>query len=152
MNKVILLGRFTKDPDFHQNEVNKDSSFCRFTLAVDRPYNKNADGNQQKADFISCVAFNKTSEFINNHFHKGDPIIVEGRIQTGSYEKNGQRVYTTDIMVEKTEFVPRSNNDGEGQGNTYQGNASRSGNGRRSAKDNYADIPSGGGDEELPFN
>lgn len=146
MNKVVLLGRLTKDPDYRQNEVNENSSFCRFSLAVDRPRSRNADANQSTADFIPCVCFGRTAEFINKYFKKGDPIVVEGRIQTGSYtNKEGNRVYTTDIMVEKTEFVPK--NAGR-DGNSVDQNQSEV---AVSSKDSFRDIPSGV-DEELPFN
>ena len=145
MNKVMLLGRFTKDPDFRQNEVNENSSFCRFNLAVDRPFAKGNSNSQPTADFIGCICFGKTAEFINKYFHKGDPIIVEGRIQTGSYEKNGQRVYTTDVLVDRTEFVPKSNNSGDQGSNNY---GARDASEKR--RDEYKDIPSGA-DEELPF-
>lgn len=146
MNKVVLLGRLTKDPDYRQNEVNENSSFCRFSLAVDRPRSKNADANQPTADFISCVCFGRTAEFINKYFKKGDPIVVEGRIQTGSYtNKEGNRVYTTDIMVEKTEFVPRNSVGGDQAAGT-QGARDASENRR----DDFRDIPDGV-DTELPF-
>lgn len=144
MNRVVLLGRLTRDPDFRPNEVNANMSSCRFNLAVDRPYVKDRE-NQQTADFIGCVCFGRTADFINKYFHKGDPIVVEGRIQTGSYEKNGQKVYTTDVVVERTEFVPRSNNGGEQGGNNY---GARDASEKR--RDSYRDIPSGA-DEELPF-
>lgn len=146
MNKVVLLGRLTKDPDYRQNEVNENSSFCRFSLAVDRPRSRNADANQPTADFIPCVCFGRTAEFINKYFKKGDPIVVEGRIQTGSYtNKEGNRVYTTDIMVEKTEFVPRNSVGGD-QAAWTQGARDVSENRR----DDFRDIPDGV-DTELPF-
>lgn len=148
MNKWIGVGRLTKDPDYKRSEVNENSSFCRFSIAVDRPYVRDR-GNQPSADFISCVCFGKSAEFVNKFFHKGDPIMVEGRIQTGSYEKNGQRVYTTDIMVEKTEFVPKSGNTDGGQSGQSNGkHGARDASERR--RDDYRDIPDGV-DEELPF-
>lgn len=151
MNKWIGIGRLTKDPDYRQNEVNDGSSFCRFTIAVDRRFVKDRE-NQQTADFISCVCFGKTAEFVNKYFHKGSPMAIVGRIQTGKYtNKEGQTVYTTDIMVEDAEFVPRSSADGESSG----GNGGNGGNyGARDAserrRDDFKDIPDGV-DEELPF-
>lgn len=146
-NKWIGMGRFTKDPDFRENEVNENSSFCRGTIAVDRPFSRNNDSNQPTADFIPIISFGKTAEFINKHFHKGDPIYVEGRIQTGKYtNRDGQTVYTTDVLVEKAEFTPRNEKTGNGGG---------SNNGQRDAsekrRDDFRDIPDGV-NEELPFN
>ena len=143
------MGRLTRDPDFRENEVNENSSFCRFTLAVDRPWVRDKE-NQQTADFINCICFGKTAEFMEKWFHKGDPIIVEGRIQTGSYtNKDGIKVYTTDIAVDRTEFVPKNGGNGEGA-------TSKSGYGQRDTseqrrKDDFVNIPDGV-DDELPFN
>lgn len=143
------MGRLTRDPDFRENEVNENSSFCRFTLAVDRPWVRDKE-NQQTADFINCICFGKTAEFMEKWFHKGDPIIVEGRIQTGSYtNKDGIKVYTTDIAVDRTEFVPKN-------GGNVEGATSQSGYGQRDTseqrrKDDFVNIPDGV-DDELPFN
>ena len=142
MNKWIGLGRLTRDPDYRANEVNENSSFCRFTVAVDRPYTSKKDNsNQPTADFISCICFGKTAKFLDNNFHKGDPIVLEGRIQTGQYEKDGQKVYTTDVMIDKVEFAPKNNGGASGQG-------ARDASEKR--RDDYRDIPAGV-DEELPF-
>ena len=149
MNKVELLGRLTRDPDYRASEVGDNSSFCRFTTAVDRRYVKDRE-NQQTADFISCVCFGKTAEFVNNYFHKGSPIALSGRIQTGKYtNRDGQTVYTTDVLVEEVEFVPKNGGDGD--------SAPASGNNNYGARDSserrrndYSDIP-GGDDSELPF-
>lgn len=101
MNKVILIGRLTKDTELQTTGENK---YVRFTLAVNRKF-KNAEG-EYDADFISCVAWNKTAELINEHFGKGSEIAVEGRIQTGSYDnQDGNKVYTTDVIVESITFV-----------------------------------------------
>ena len=97
MNKVILLGRLTKDPDERKSG---EMTITRFSVAVDR---RTKDG--QTADFPSCVAFGKTAEFISKYFHKGMRIALDGHIQTGSYEKDGVKVYTTDVVVEKAEFA-----------------------------------------------
>lgn len=145
MNKWMGLGRLTADPDFRENEINPDSSYCKFTVATDRPYSKD---KEQTADFIRCVCFGKSAKFVDTYFHKGDPIIVEGRIQTGKYvNKDGITVYTTDIMVEKTDFCPKTKNDGEksSDGNSY---GARDASEKR--RDDFRDIPDGV-DEELPF-
>lgn len=150
MNKVILCGRIVRDPELRTSEVGDNSSFCRFSIAVDRPWVRDRE-NQQTADFISCVCFGKTAEFIEKWFHKGDPIMVEGRIQTGSYtNRDGQKVYTTDVNVERTEFVPKSNGTGETKPDVPVG--SRGGRDTSEARrhETYRDVP-GGVNEELPF-
>lgn len=103
MNKVILMGRLTKDPDVRYTQGNEPMAVAKYTLAVDRRFK--SDG-EQGADFIRCVAFKKNGEFAEKHLTKGKKIVVEGRIQTGSYENNnGETVYTTDIIVEHHEFA-----------------------------------------------
>lgn len=98
MNIVIIKGRLTRDPDIRYTQTG--TATCRFSVACDR-YNKNGE---QSADFISCVAFGKTAENISQYFGKGSDIVVRGSIKTGSYEKDGRKVYTTDIWVEGFEF------------------------------------------------
>ena len=111
MNKVILLGRMTRDAEVRHGE--SESIFARFLLAVDRRFKK--DGEEQTADFINCVAFGKTAEFLEKFGHKGVKFIVEGRIQTGSYtNKDGVKIYTTDIVVENIEFAESKNAGGSG--------------------------------------
>lgn len=96
MNKVILMGRLTKEPEYRQG----DTTIARYTLAVDR---RKKDGG---ADFIQCVAFGKAADFANTYLHKGTKIAVTGHIQTGSYmNKEGQKVYTTDVIIEEQEFA-----------------------------------------------
>lgn len=104
MNNVVLMGRLTKEPDTRSfNSNNSEMKVARFTLAVDRRFKK--DG-EQAADFISCVSFGKTAEFIEKYGKKGTKFIIEGRIQTGSYtNKDNQKVYTTDVVVESVEFA-----------------------------------------------
>lgn len=103
MNKVILMGRLTKDPDIRYSQVGADTlANARFTLAVDRPIKTE---NQQTADFISCVAFGKNAEFYEKYTHKGIKLLIEGRLQTGSYtNKEGVKIYTTDVIVTNQEF------------------------------------------------
>lgn len=103
MNKVILMGRLTRDPDIRYSQGENTMCVARYTLAVDRRFKQ--DG-QPSADFISCVAFAKQGEFAERYLHQGTKIVIEGRIQTGSYtNKEGQKVYTTDVVVENSEFA-----------------------------------------------
>lgn len=104
MNKVILLGRLTADPELRQTQ--SGISCCRFTVAVNRKF-KNKDMDQYEADFISCVAWRQTAEFVSKYFSKGKMIVVEGSLRTGSYtDKNHSDVthYTTDVFVDSVEF------------------------------------------------
>lgn len=101
MNKVLLIGRLVRDPEIKYTDGG--ASIARFSTAVDRRFKK--DG-EETADFINCVAFGKTAEFVEKYFHKGNKIVIEGHIQTGSYtNKDGQKVYTTDVIVEQVEFA-----------------------------------------------
>ena len=103
MNKVILLGRLTRDPDIRYTQGENSMAIARYTLAVNR---RVAKEGEQSADFISCVAFGKAAEFAERYLKQGIKIVVEGRIQTGSYtNKDGQKVYTTDVVVENSEFA-----------------------------------------------
>lgn len=143
MNKVILMGRLTRDPDVRYS--NGGATVARFSLAVDKKFKR--EDEEQTADFINCVAFGKTAEFIERYFFKGTKMVLEGRIQTGSYEKEGQRVYTTDIVVEQVEFAESkasSENNGE---RVPTGRPSPS----QVVGDGFMNIPDGI-DEELPFN
>lgn len=101
MNKVILSGRLTKDPELKATSSSKQ--FCNFTIAVDRRF-KDANGNRQ-ADFINCVAWNQTATFIQKYFHKGNKITVAGSINTRSYEDNGQKRFITEVLIDEAEFV-----------------------------------------------
>lgn len=101
MNKCIITGRLTKDIEV--KTTSNDKEYCSFTIAVDRRF-KDADGNRQ-ADFISCTAWNKTAEFLGKYFHKGSRIGICGSIQTRSYEKDGQKVFVTEVLVEEAEFL-----------------------------------------------
>ena len=103
MNKVILMGRLVKNPEVRQ-DANGAISMARYTLAVDRMRTKKDE--DPGADFINCVAFGKAAEFAKNYLRKGTKLVIEGRIQTGSYtNKNGQKVYTTDVVIERQEFA-----------------------------------------------
>ncbi|MEG0962407.1 MAG: single-stranded DNA-binding protein [Lachnospiraceae bacterium] len=104
MNKVILMGRLTKDPEVKYSQKNEPMAIARYTLAVDRRFKK--DGEEQTADFFRCISFAQTAEFAEKYYHKGIKIIISGRIQTGSYtNKDGIKVYTTDIVVEEQDFA-----------------------------------------------
>lgn len=146
MNKAVLMGRLTKDPDVRYTQDAQPMCIARYTLAVDRRGKK--DG-QQTADFISCVAFGKAGEFTEKYLHKGMKICVAGRIQTGSYTRqDGQKVYTTDVVVEGQEFCEgRSANDVAHNYSTPSPQSS----GTSAALDGFMNIPEGI-DEELPFN
>jgi single-strand DNA-binding protein len=136
MNKVTLIGRLTKDPEIRTAQ--SGTTVARYSLAVQRAF-KNANG-QQEADFINCVAFGKTGEFAEKYLHKGTKIAVNGRIQTGSYtNKDGQKVYTTDIVIEEHEFVESK----QAAGQSAPPPAPSS--------DGFMDIPDEIG-EDLPFN
>lgn len=142
MNKVILMGRLTRDPEVRYTQGDNASAVARFSLAVDRRFKKDGD---QTADFINCVAFGKTGEFIEKYGRKGTKFVVEGRIQTGSYtNKDGQKVYTTDVVVEQVEFAEsKASADGNATGNTANSNAP--------TDTSFMNIPDSI-DEELPFN
>ena len=140
MNKVVLMGRLTRDAEIRYSQGDNSLAIARFSLAVDRRYKK--DGEEQTADFISCVAFGKTGEFFERFGKKGTKFVIEGRIQTGGYtNKDGQKVYTTDIVVESAEFAESKS--------AASGNAAPAPN--QAAGDGFMNIPDGL-DEELPFN
>ena len=150
MNKVILMGRLTRDPEVRYTQGDNQMAIARYSLAVDRRFNRNGDENS--VDFIPCVAFGKAGEFAEKYFRKGTKVLVTGRIQTGSYtNKDGVKVYTTDVVVEDQEFAESKNS---------SDNSNSSGNNNsRSADNSFADGPSDGFmnipdriDEELPFN
>lgn len=145
MNKVILMGRLTRDPEVRYSQGDNSMAIARYSLAVDRRYKR--DGDEQTADFINCVAFGKSGEFAEKYLHKGTKIAVVGRIQTGSFtNKDGQKVYTTDVVVEEQEFA-ESKNSGGGVGN-----ANAPTNNNTSTNNDFMNIPDEIDDSELPFN
>ena len=106
MNKVILIGRLVRDPELRYTQAEEPMAIARYTLAVERRGKRNQDGNESNADFISCVAFGRLGEFAEKYLQKGLRVAVTGRIQTGSYtNQEGQKVHTTDIIVEEQEFA-----------------------------------------------
>ncbi len=154
MNKVILMGRLTRDPEVRYSSGDSSMAIARYTLAVDRRFRRNGDG-EQTADFIGCVAFGKSAEFAERYFRQGLKIVVTGRIQTGSYtNKDGQKVYTTDVVVEDQEFAEsKAASMSNGGGGGYEPSAPASARPAPSAAsgDGFMNIPDGI-DEELPFN
>lgn len=146
MNSVQLVGRFTRDPDVRYTDGG--STVARFTLACDRRFKRDGEDN---ADFISCVAFGKTAEFIEKYFMKGQRIGLNGRIQTGSYvNQEGTKVYTTDVIAENVEFVESKASAAENGMGGYQP-VSRP-QPSSAIGDGFMDIPDGVEDDGLPFN
>ena len=114
MNKVILMGRLTRDPEVRYSAGESGTAIARYTLAVDRRFKRDGEAT---ADFISCVSFGRTAEFAEKYFRQGLKIIVSGRIQTGSYtNRDGQKVYTTEVVVEEQEFAEGKNSSQQGAG------------------------------------
>ncbi len=149
MNKAILIGRLTRDPEVRYTQGESSTAVARFTLAVDRRFKK--AGDTQEADFIGCVAFGKQAEFVERYFKQGMKMVLSGRIQTGSYtNKDGVKVYTTDVVAEDIEFAEsKSANPNAGSQGGFQKEfrpepSSAMG-------DGFMNIPDGI-DEELPFN
>lgn len=149
MNKVILMGRLTRDPETRYTTGENPMAISRYTIAVDRRFTRNNnDGNN--ADFIPCVVFGKSAEFTEKYLKKGTKIAVTGRIQTGSYtNKDGDKVYTTEVVVEDQEFAESKNSEqpSGGQNMPKKKQAPR----EEEGMDGFMNIPDGI-DEELPFN
>lgn len=149
MNKVILCGRLTKDPEVRYTQGEKPTAIARYTLAVDRKFKKDGDAS---ADFIGCVAFGKQAEFAERYLRQGTKIAIVGHIQTGSYtNRDGKKVYTTDVYVDEHEFVESksSNESGANYSSGYQQQSSYS-QGNTANSDGFMNIPDGI-DEGLPF-
>lgn len=139
MNKVILMGRLARDPEVRYTQGEQAMAVARYTLAVDR----RGKNQENSADFIQCVAFGKAGEFAERYLHKGTKIVLTGRIQTGSYtNKEGQRIYTTDVVAEDQEFAESKNAESGGTYSNQPVPAPQSGN------DGF--MPAGD-DSELPF-
>ena len=142
MDKTILMGRLTKDPEVKYLQNENSTAMARYTLAVDRRYRK--DGKAE-TDFISCVTFGKNAEFAEKYFRKGTKIAIAGRIQTGSYtNRDGQKVYTTEVVVEEQEFAESKNS---GSGSSQQNAPQPS---PDVGTEGFMNIPDGI-EEELPF-
>ena len=150
MNKVILMGRLTRDPDVRStNSQNGDQmAIARYTLAVDRRGRRNGGDSQQSADFISCVAFGRQGEFAEKYLKQGTKIAVTGRIQTGSYtNKDGQKVYTTDVVIDEQEFA-ESKGAASGSQGGYEPQAAPSP--EDASAEGFMNIPEGI-ENDLPF-
>ena len=138
MNKVILMGRLTRDPEVRYSAGDNSMAIARYTLAVDRRFKR--DG-EPTADFIPCVVFGRSAEFAEKYFRQGMRVSISGRIQTGSYtNREGQKVYTTEVVVEEQEFAESKKAAGEQEQNA----------GYTDAGDGFMNIPDGV-DEQLPF-
>ncbi|MBH1940697.1 single-stranded DNA-binding protein [Mobilitalea sibirica] len=150
MNKAMLIGRLTRDPEVRYSQGENQTAVARFTLAVDRRFRR--AGENSEADFIGCVAFGKQAEFVERYFKQGMKMVAVGRIQTGSYtNKDGQKVYTTDVVVEEVEFAESK---GSNPDSGYQSNGSQKEfrpEPSSAMGDGFMNIPDGI-DEELPFN
>ncbi len=148
MNKVILVGRLTRDPDVRYSQGEQSMAIARFSLAVDRRFKR--DGDNQSAGFISCVAFGKTAEFIEKYVHKGTKLVLEGRIQTGSYtNKDGVKVYTTDVVAENVEFAESKATAANYSNGGFEGAANEKPAG--APGDGFMNVADGLEDEGLPF-
>lgn len=144
MNKVILMGRLTRDPEVRYSQGENASAVARYTLAVDRRFKRDGEAS---ADFINCVAFGRAAEFAERYLRQGTKIAVTGRIQTGSYtNKDGVKVYTTDVIVEEQEFAESKNT--SSSSDSFQAIPAPSPS--ASIGDGFMNIPDGI-DEELPF-
>lgn len=148
MNKVILMGRLTRDPEIRYSQASEPLAIARYTLAVDRRYQRRDNsGNEQTADFIPCVAFGKLGEFAEKYLKQGTKVVITGRIQTGSYtNKDGNKIYTTEVVVEECEFAESKkaaseNGNYQSQDRPAPENASA---------DGFMDIPASMG-MNLPF-
>ena len=147
MNKVILMGRLTRDPEVRYSAGENSQAVARYTIAVDRRFKRDGEAT---ADFIGCVAFGRQAEFAEKYLHQGTKIVVTGRIQTGSYtNRDGQKVYTTDVVVEDQEFAESKNADsGNRPAENVQKNLSR--NNQPVDESGFMNVPEGI-DDELPF-
>ena len=134
MNRVILMGRLTRDPEVRYSQGETPLAIARYTLAVDRKFRRE---EEQSADFIYCVAFGKMGEHVEKYYYQGLKVAVTGHIQTGSYiNKDGVKVYTTEVVVEEQEFVESKGSNDKSQGNILQ-----------KQEEGFLDVS----DEELPF-
>jgi single-strand DNA-binding protein len=149
MNKAILIGRLTRDPEMRYSQGENQLAIARFTLAVDRRFKR--AGETQEADFIGCVCFGKQAEFVEKYFRQGMKMVAVGRIQTGSYtNKEGQKVYTTDVVVEEVEFAESKANNSASEYVQTSHSKEFKPEPSTAMGDGFMNIPDGI-DEELPF-
>ncbi|CAK7082618.1 MAG: single-stranded DNA-binding protein [Enterocloster citroniae] len=144
MNRVILMGRLTRNPEVRYTQGERPMAVARYTLAVDRRGRRGQDGGEQTADFINCVAFDRAGEFAEKYFRQGMRVLVSGRIQTGSYvNQEGRKVYTTEVILDDQEFADSKGASGRGpEQRQVQGT---------DIGDGFMSIPDGIEDEGLPF-
>lgn len=143
MNKVVLMGRLTRDPDVRYTRGERAMAVANYTLAVDRRGKRSQEG-EANADFIQCTAFDKAGEFAEKYFRQGMRVLISGRIQTGSYtDRDGRKVYTTQVIIEEQEFADSKGAGGEKGQKPQQANVDA---------DGFMNIPDGVEDEGLPFN
>lgn len=152
MNRAILMGRLTRDPEVRYSQGERSMAITRYTLAVDRRGRRGQDGGgEQTADFINIVAFDRAGEFAEKYFRQGMRVLVSGRIQTGSYtNKDGQKVYTTEVIVDDQEFADSKGAGGDMGGGGYQPTSRPAP--TSAIGDGFMNIPDGVEDEGLPFN
>lgn len=147
MNKVILMGRLTRDPELRYSTGERQMAIARYTLAVARKVKT----NDTEADFINCIAFGKSAEFVEKYFRQGQRVLIEGRLQTGSYtNKEGQKVYTTDIIVDAQEFADSKGASDYTSTSSYTQSQILTPSSANS--DGFMSIPDGFEDDGLPFN
>jgi single-strand DNA-binding protein len=145
MNKVILMGRLTRDPEVRTSQGASQTTIGRFSIAVDRRFKREG---QPEADFFNCTAFGRTAEFVDKYLRKGTKVVVVGSVQNDNYtDKNGNKVYSTQIMVDEVEFAESKNASGSGNGEGYTPAQNSQ---PAQAGDGFMNIPDGI-DEELPF-
>ena len=151
MNKVVLMGRLTRDPDVRYSQGETPLAIARYTLAVDRRFKRNGE---QDADFINCVAFGRTAEFAEKYLKQGTKMVVSGRIQTGSYtNRDGVKVYTTEVVIEEQDFAESKNAGGNNGGYSapqHNNPAPSANTSDLGSADGFMNIPDGL-EEELPF-
>ena len=156
MNRVILMGRLTRDPEVRYSQGERSMAIARYTLAVDRRGRRSQEGGEQTADFINCVAFDRAGEFAEKYFRQGMRVLISGRLQTGSYtNREGQKVYTTEVIIDDQEFADSKNASGGGQGGYPGGNYQQPASSPAPSSaigDGFMNIPDGVEDEGLPFN
>ncbi len=155
MNKVILMGNLTREPEIRYSAGESSMAIARFSIAVNRRFKRQND--QADADFFNCTAFGKTGEFVEKYLHQGSKVLVMGRIQNDNYtNRDGQKVYSVQVIVEEIEFAESkaaaSANQGSRTGSSYQAPAGRPTPAQASpVGDDFMNIPESVDDEELPF-
>lgn len=156
MNKVILMGRLTRDPEIRYGGADNQLAIARFSLAVDRRFKR--AGDDVTADFFNCTAFGKQAEFVERYLKQGTKILLSGRVQNDNYtNRDGQKVYSVQIIAEEIEFAESKNasasrNGGGAPSYNYNNNAQQRPNPANAMGDGFMNIPDGVDDEDLPFN